>query len=358
MTASSIIRAVRTGRSSSEDSRFMEQHNSADGAGEPAQEAHRIWRSEVQERVAGYRSRRGRRIEGAFSMRFPFPPAEAPTPAAEPEEAEAAQRDAGAASAGQDAVNETISTCLTQENAVNVMASAPATSAPEPTEFPAEEEFEPRPISKPRSKRKVIAFPRPATVEPKPLREDPLVPEQPRIFEVAEELAHLPTTPLLDGLQFPAQQQQQDAAPADHIELPLQAVALSRRLYAALVDCAVVGGGTGLFFAAAYKLLPKLTLTKPVLTVVAAIPLLLCACYQYLLLMYGGRTAGMQVAGLRLSSFKGGPPRWRQRRKRVIALYFSTASLMMGLLWALVDVDTLCWHDRISQTYVTEESSS
>src|ERR1700759_661316 len=46
-----------------------------------------LWRDEVQARVAGYRSRRGRRIEGAFSMRFPFPPAEAApsAPLAEPE---------------------------------------------------------------------------------------------------------------------------------------------------------------------------------------------------------------------------------------------------------------------------------
>src|SRR5208283_2871660 len=35
-----------------------------------------IWRKEIHARVSGYRTRRGRRIEGAFSMRFPFPPLE------------------------------------------------------------------------------------------------------------------------------------------------------------------------------------------------------------------------------------------------------------------------------------------
>ena len=34
------------------------------------------WRKEIHARVAGYRSRRGRRVEGEFSMRFPFPPSE------------------------------------------------------------------------------------------------------------------------------------------------------------------------------------------------------------------------------------------------------------------------------------------
>jgi len=36
-----------------------------------------LWRSEIADRIAGYRHRRGRRVEGAFSMRFPFPPTEA-----------------------------------------------------------------------------------------------------------------------------------------------------------------------------------------------------------------------------------------------------------------------------------------
>src|ERR1039457_5542002 len=35
-----------------------------------------IWRKEIHARVAGYRTRRGRRVEGAYSMRFPFPPLE------------------------------------------------------------------------------------------------------------------------------------------------------------------------------------------------------------------------------------------------------------------------------------------
>jgi hypothetical protein len=36
----------------------------------------------------------------------------------------------------------------------------------------------------------------------------------------------------------------------------------------------------------------------------------------------------------------------------VIALYLSVGSLLMGVVWALVDVDSLCWHDRMSRTYL------
>src|SRR5271165_4154082 len=42
-------------------------------SGQPSKDT---WRKEVHSRVARFRTRRGRRIEGAFSMRFPFPPTE------------------------------------------------------------------------------------------------------------------------------------------------------------------------------------------------------------------------------------------------------------------------------------------
>src|SRR3984885_1413225 len=63
---------------------------SLDQPAESAQPTNEVWRKEIHARVAGYRNRRGRRIEGAFTMRFPFPVSEAtesdaaPGPAAEP----------------------------------------------------------------------------------------------------------------------------------------------------------------------------------------------------------------------------------------------------------------------------------
>jgi uncharacterized RDD family membrane protein YckC len=200
----------------------------------------------------------------------------------------------------------------------------------------------------------VIAFPRPPVETPEMFRRlaDPVLPEQPRILDVPEELEAFPAMPLLDGLQLPASAQQ-PAASADHVELPFHAVAISQRLYAGLVDCAVVAGGAGIFAAIAYKMLPKLMLTTPFLLSLAGVPVFFWAIYQYLFTLYGGATTGMRVAGIRLCTFKGARPSWRHRRSRVIGLYFSSASLMMGLLWALVDVDGLCWHDRISRTYLS-----
>ncbi len=203
---------------------------------------------------------------------------------------------------------------------------------PEPNPTP-----RPAPLPRPPSKRKVIAFPRQASEAPPTIYRlaDPVVPEQPRILDVPEELEAFPGTPLLDGLHFSASPQPDPTPAADHIELPFQAVSISQRLYAGLIDCALVGVAAGIFGAVVYKMLPKLPLTKPLVLAAAAVPLLLWAVYQYLLTVYGGGTAGMQVAKISLSTFKGKRPNRRHRRSRVIGLYFSTASLLMGLLWAL-----------------------
>jgi uncharacterized RDD family membrane protein YckC len=169
---------------------------------------------------------------------------------------------------------------------------------------------------------------------------------------VPEELEPFPTTPLLEGLQLPAAQQSALPSP-DHIDLPFQAASISRRLGAGILDFTIVAAASAAFGGVAYKILPQLQPTKPLILGAATIPVLLWAVYQYLMMMYAGTTAGMQMTKIRLSTFKGGVPNRRHRRSRVIGLYFSTASLMMGLLWSLVDVDTLCWHDRISHTYLT-----
>jgi hypothetical protein len=42
----------------------------------------------------------------------------------------------------------------------------------------------------------------------------------------------------------------------------------------------------------------------------------------------------------------------RLRRWRVLASYLGAVSLGMGYAWVLLDEDSLCWHDRITHTYL------
>ncbi len=329
------------------------------------------WRNEISERVAGYRNKRGRRVEGAYSMRFPFPPASTADFIAEPppESCQAAPADSKAGDASVATVIVEVPPIEMPETAPQALTvSIETETLIETTEGPdqtadAEPEPEPRPapqlVSRPPAQRKIIAFPRQATLAPETRYRlaDPVVPEQPRILDVPEELEAFPCAPLLDGLHLPSNAAQPETS-ADHIELPLEPASTSQRVLAGVIDCALIVVSAAIFGAVCYKMLPKLTLTKPLLLIASTIPILLWAFYQYVLTMYGGGTVGMRALHLRLRTFKGGNPNWRHRRSRVIGLYFSAASLMMGLLWALVDVDALCWHDRISRTYLTRREQS
>jgi uncharacterized RDD family membrane protein YckC len=181
---------------------------------------------------------------------------------------------------------------------------------------------------------------------------DPVVPEQPRILDVPEELEAISAISFLDGLTFEGKVPPLRGS-QEHIELPFRPVTMVQRSYAVAVDALLVGGAGGIFAALVHKLTPGVSMTKPLLATAASVLVLLWFVYQYLLLVYGGGTPGMRASKTRLVTFAGKIPEMRQRRNRVLGLCLSTASLAMGLLWALVDVDALCWHDRMSQTYLT-----
>jgi uncharacterized RDD family membrane protein YckC len=351
------------------------QHFRSEKAGDPVQPNADVWRNEIRSRVSRYRTRRGRRVEGAFSMRFPFPPAEFVTvPHAVDSEVVSPVHDLPVAeltSKTQPTASFVSMEELPQPEPTSAEDRAEAALEPRALEVKVEAEpsVEPAPASlpepepepdlppviqqRPRPKRKVIAFPRPAGAgasEAAYRLADPVLPEQPRILDIPEELEAFPSTPFLDGLQFEAAEQ----TPGEHVELPFRVVGRPQRIYSALVDCSVVAVAATVFAFICHEMLPNLVLSKQVLLTAGVVPVLLWGIYQYLLLVCAGRTAGMQVAGIRLSTFQGTRPSLRNRRNRVVGLYLSSASLMMGLLWAFVDVDALCWHDRISGTYLTK----
>jgi uncharacterized RDD family membrane protein YckC len=349
---------------------MTEQQSLHSDVAENSPQAHEDqWRDEITARVAGYRHRRGRRVEGAFSMRFSFPPAEEESVAPAPEEQVSESFEIG--STQRDESDHDFAHVLPSADPTDLLSEPThkiTIAAEEPQRaiedavsvavIPEDEEAmeaEPAlvaPVPRPRGKRKVIAFPRQASSAPESYRlADPVIPEQPRILDVPEELEAFPTTPLLDGLQFGPAQQSAQAISADYVELPCEPVGISRRVYAGLIDWVLVAAGAAVFGAVSYRMLPTLAITKPVILAGAAALILLWTVYQYIFTMYAGATPGMRTLHIRLATFKGGWLKWRHRRSRVAGLYFSSASLAMGLLWSLVDVDGLCWHDRTSRTY-------
>jgi len=85
------------------------------------------------------------------------------------------------------------------------------------------------------------------------------------------------------------------------------------------------------------------------LGVVAGVLLL----YKVLWGLSNGDTPGMRWADLTLVNFDGQRP---TRTQRLMRAAFGVLSLLaggLGLLWTLVDEETLTWHDHISKTFPT-----
>jgi uncharacterized RDD family membrane protein YckC len=136
------------------------------------------------------------------------------------------------------------------------------------------------------------------------------------------------------------------------IDIPLQAAPLARRMAAAAIDGLIILLATALFGLIFWKVTAMRPPTSQLLGLAVAVPLILWAGYQYLLLVYAATTPGLRLAGLQLARFDGTRANRRLRRWRVLASYLAAVSLGMGYVWVFLDEDALCWHDRITHTYL------
>ncbi len=135
---------------------------------------------------------------------------------------------------------------------------------------------------------------------------------------------------------------------------PLYPVAsLRRRRKSALVDTGLLLFSYGGMLALFSVLGGHIGLNKLDLSVAGATFALFYAQYFALFTIFGGSTPGMMICGLRAVSFDGGTPTSRQMVWRSFGYLVSAGSCFLGFVWALWDEDRLCWHDRISHTYLT-----
>lgn len=90
-----------------------------------------------------------------------------------------------------------------------------------------------------------------------------------------------------------------------------------------------------------------------------ALPFLLAALgtvplfYKLLWTFVGRDSIGMRAAGLRLVDFDGNPPSQERRYYRAFGSIIGLLAAGVGLVWALVDEDSLTWHDHMSATFPT-----
>jgi len=197
---------------------------------------------------------------------------------------------------------------------------------------------------------KIIEFPRFAWGPPPPPLDQLAGPvmDRPRILEVPEVA---PPLPALGGITIePAPVREPEKRPG--IDMPLQSAPLGRRLGSGVVDGLIIVAATALFGYIFWKVAAVRPPQLQILGLAAGILCLFWAAYHYLLIVYSARTPGSIVARLELKRFDGTSTSRSLRRWRVLASWLSAASLGMGYAWLFLDEDALCWHDRITHTYL------
>jgi uncharacterized RDD family membrane protein YckC len=199
---------------------------------------------------------------------------------------------------------------------------------------------------------KIIEFPRSWTPPEPALDElaDPVI-DRPRILEVPEVV---PSPPALGGITIePVQQAGEEKRPG--IDIPLQAATLERRVLSVVIDDLIIVAACALFGVIFWKVTDVRPPRLQTAGVLAGLCFVLWGAYQYLLMVYAETTPGLRLAGLKLLRFDDRRPSRRLRRWRVLASFLSAVSLCMGYIWVFLDEDSLCWHDRITHTYLAPQ---
>ncbi len=222
-------------------------------------------------------------------------------------------------------------------------------------ELPPEQIEEPEiqePVSPPSGK--ILEFPRFFATPQLTFNElaEPVL-DRPRILDVPEQL---PPPPALGGISIETQEESA-AERRPGFELPLNPPSPSRRLAAGAIDAALVFTAFASFAYAFFRMTAILPVAKESAIIAAALIACFWVGYQYLFLVHSGITPGLRLAHLRLSRFDGQPVPRRLRRWRVLASALSGFSLGLGYAWCMLDEDQLCWHDRITHTYMAIDSS-
>jgi uncharacterized RDD family membrane protein YckC len=161
------------------------------------------------------------------------------------------------------------------------------------------------------------------------------------------------TEPAWSGISLEHQTQEEPEQEESSLPQPeIHLAPFGHRLMATLVDGALISLavlGVALLAAAVSHALPSARVME--LSALAGF-ILIGFSYQSFFLLLAGVTPGMRYASVSLCTFDGQIPSRDQLRSRLGALLLSVAPLGLGAAWAIFDEDRLCWHDRLSRTYL------
>lgn len=132
-----------------------------------------------------------------------------------------------------------------------------------------------------------------------------------------------------------------------------QVAAPMHRACAAAIDGSMILIACGLFLTTFYLLGGAFASDKMMLLIWAACALLIAMFYGFVWVWSGGQSIGMRATHLTLINFDGYPPDRTGRWMRFVGACLGCCACGLGILWALVDEESLAWHDHISKTFPT-----
>jgi uncharacterized RDD family membrane protein YckC len=143
-----------------------------------------------------------------------------------------------------------------------------------------------------------------------------------------------------------------ESAPAElHAVFPLAPV--GRRFVAGVADLGVLLLGAALFSLIFWFAGGHISYFPLNVAVLGFVAIFFVSAYYGAFTALAGATPGLLLLGLEVRNWEGRFPTGRESLWRAFGYLVSAAALMLGFFWALVDSESLCWHDHISSTFVT-----
>ena len=173
----------------------------------------------------------------------------------------------------------------------------------------------------------------------------------PRRTPSAPRARHRRIVPGQQSLEFSPTRSLRPSEGAIYCDAPV-ALPLHRAMAAAL-DGGLVLIALALFGLAFHLAGGRIALNVKTLPIFLGVVGGLVLFYKSLWCLAGGDTPGMHWTRLRLVDFDGQQPDSSKRLYRLASEWLSLLAAGVGLIWALVDEESLTWHDHISRTFPT-----
>jgi len=125
------------------------------------------------------------------------------------------------------------------------------------------------------------------------------------------------------------------------------------RAMASALDLSMIAIAFGIFVVTFHLTGGRISFDRTTLLLFGAALLAISLFYGFVWVLANAETAGMRWMHLRFINFDGFRPNASQRMLRFLGACLSFCTIGLGLLWSLVDEESLTWHDHMSKTFPT-----